>query len=160
MIDEAKIKKDWESIDGIEKILSEIGKHELSVHDHLADIVASLCNIDKMTMLGSSEKAYVAQVRWLFWYAYRYMTGETFEKIGRMTHDCGGHKFASNGIGQGVNKMSALINSDPIWQRRWTTVKRIIKLREQESEVKVDNAITINIPRGLREKINIIIKEK
>lgn len=160
MKSEEEIALELKRLDNVEPILDIMRHYELNIHEYLADYVAALCNTSKEIMLGRSEKVHVAQARWLFWYAYRYMTGETLEKIANMTILCGGHKFTTNGIGQCVNKMSALISTEPLWQKRWNIIKRIIKLRDNNDEKKVDNTIIVSIPRHLRDKISITIKEK
>lgn len=151
---------EWQEMDSIDKILSALRHHELDMQEYLADTVAALCNVRKETMLGGSEKAYIAQARWLFWYAYRYMTGETLEKIANMTLLNGGHKFTTCGIGQSINKMTILISSDPLWEKRWNIIKRIIKLRDAKQEEPQDTTIVVRVPKGLKEKIKFEIKEK
>ena len=73
---------------------------------------------------------------------------------------CGGHRFTPNGIGQCVNKMSQLISSEPMWTKRWTIIKRIIKIRDAVTEKKSEGTITITLPKELKDIINIEIKEK
>lgn len=93
----------------------------------IADFVAALCNIEKEDMFSGSSILSVSQARWLFWYAYRYMTNETYEKIGKEMEFLYGRKFSQFGVSAGVNKMSALIEKEPVWKRRWAIIKRIIK---------------------------------
>lgn len=162
MKSEDTIISEWQEMDSVEKILQAIRHHELDMQDYLAETVAALCNVDKSKMLGGSDKSYLSQTRWLFWYAYRYMTGETFEKIAMITlqQNEGERKFTTTAIGAGYNKMSALIVNDPLWGKRWSIIKRIIKLRENPSAKKEDNTIVISVPKDLRDKISITIKEK
>lgn len=160
MKSEETIALELKRIDNVEPMLDILRHYELDMYQYLADFVAALCNVSKDVMLGKSEKAHIAQPRWLFWYAYRYMTGETLEKVANMTVLCGGYKFTTNGIGQCVNKMSALISTEPLWQKRWNIIKRIIKLRDNDDEKKIDNTIVVSVPKHLRDKISITIKEK
>lgn len=160
MINDDMIASDWRNLDSVEDILEAVKRHEMDIMTYLADTVASLCNISRNDMLKGSSEAHLAQPRWLFWYAYRYMTSETLEKVADMTKRCGGHRFTPNGIGQCVNKMSQMISSEPMWTKRWTIIKRIIKLRDVDSNKKQDSTITITVPKELKDIINIEIKER
>lgn len=160
MINDDMIASDWRNLDSVEDILDAVKRHEMDIMEYLAATVASLCNIELKDMLKLSSEEHLAKPRWLFWYAYRYMTGETLEKVAEMTARCGGHRFTPNSIGQCVNKMSQMISSEPTWTKRWTIVKRIIKIRDSVTDKKSDGTITITIPKELRDIINIEIKEK
>lgn len=155
---EEKIQNDL-STHHIEKALAHLRLLEQGYQCYLADFVCALCGVEKKDMMSGNNSTSV-QARWLYWFSYRYMTNESYKKIASMTEPFKGKRFSTQGIAAGVNKMSQLVESEPIWKKRWTIIKRIIKLREQESEVKVDNTITINIPKDLRDRINISIKEK
>lgn len=119
---------------------------------YLADFIASLCNVEKERMFSSCNDLDVAQARWLFWYAYRYMTGETYEKIGKLSKPIYGKAFTKVGVAASVNKMYTLIEQQPIWRKRWTIVKRIIKL-QNEMEFEPQVPITITIPKNVELKI-------
>jgi hypothetical protein len=67
--------------------------------------------------------------------------------------------FVGRAIQQGVTKMAMMISNEQVWNRRWNIIKRVIKIRYSDDE-KEDNTITINIPKELRKKIKIEIKEK
>lgn len=151
------IMSEWKEVDGINHILDVIRSYEYNIYDYLAETVAALCDVDVKLMLSGSEKVYVSQARALFWYAYRYMTNETYEKIALMTNRY--HTFARVSVGQSINKMGVMIETEPLWKKRWVIIKRIIKLREQNADTVVDT-ITITIPKHLRDKVNINIKEK
>lgn len=114
----------------------------------LAEFVASLCDVEKEKMFSSCNRLDVAQARWLYWYAYRYLTKETYEKIGIITERIHGKKFTKAGVASSVNKMSCMIDSEPIWRKRWAIVKRILKGHDdmmQEPHV----PITITVPRNV-----------
>lgn len=127
---------------------------------YLADFVSALCNVEKEKIFADNSRIDAAQARWLFWYAYRYMTNETYEKIGLLSEKMYGKKFTKVGVASSVNKMSILIEREPIWKKRWTIIKRIIKQQENNGEVKVDNTIVVQVPRELKDKLSIVIKEK
>lgn len=125
-----------------------LSNFEGKIRTYLADIVASLCNVDKEKMFSESNSLDVAQARWLFFYAYRYMTNETYEKIGRLSGELHGKRFTKMGVAASVNKMYSLIEQQPIWRKRWTIVKHIIKL-QNETMVEPQVPITITIPKNV-----------
>ena len=100
---------------------------------YLADFVASLCDVEKERMFSACNDLDVAQARWLYFYAYRYMTGgKTFTKVG---------------VASSVNKMYELIENQPIWRKRWTIIKRVIKAGENVIEDEAKKPIRIIIPK-------------
>ena len=131
-----EIKRDWQQLEteNIEKACELLRQHESRIEDYIADIVASLCNVDCTEMLTNSSTAYLAQARWLYWYAIRYMTNETYDKIALRTTAKSGCSFTPNGIGQSINKMALLVAQEPIWIKRWTIIKHIIKLRDANQQ--------------------------
>lgn len=150
-----QIKSDWEHLenDNIEKACEYLRKYEGDIEDYVADIVASLCNVDVDKMLSDTSVAYLAQARWLYWYALRYMTNETYDKIAERTTRKSEYRFTPNGIGQSINKMSAMIINEPMWTKRWIILKRIIKLRETVIKEKGEmETVTMKIiaPKGVK----------
>lgn len=115
---------------------------------YLADFIASLCNVEKEKMFSTCNNLDVAQARWLFWYAYRYMTNETYEKIGKLSGDLYGKTFTKVGVAASVNKMYELIEQQPIWRKRWLIVKRIIKISNTLIEEQENQPIKIIIPKN------------
>ena len=98
----------------------------------------------------------VVQARGLYWYARRYMTGDTYEKIGKTPTD--GKTFTKVGVATSVNKIAHLIESQPIWKKRWSIIKRIVKTKQQDSGV--DTTIVIQVPKSLKDNVNIVVKDK
>lgn len=150
-----QIKSDWEHLenDNVEKACEYLRRYEGDIEDYVAEIVASLCNVDVNKMLSDTSVAYLAQARWLYWYALRYMTNETYEKIAERTMQKTPYRFTPNGIGQSINKMSAMIVNEPIWTKRWIILKRIIKLRDTVIKEKGDiETVTMKIiaPKGVK----------
>ena len=162
MKSENAIEADWRELDNVDKILNAIRHHEIDMRQYLAETIAALCDVDIKLMLGDCDKVYVAQARWMFWYAYRYMSGDTFKNIARLTSQNNGgvREYTANAVGAGFNKMSQLIRNDAMWQKRWTIIKRIIKLREPHETANADNTIVINVPKELKDQIKIEIKDK
>lgn len=137
------------AIIGICKILED---YEGNIYDHIADFVSSLCCITKERMFSDSKSIDVAQARGLFFYAYRYMTANTYDKIGRITGETYGRRFTPDGVKSSIVKMSELIESNPIWSKRWSILKIIIK----SQKVGVDEScvpITIKVPKNVKATI-------
>ena len=150
-----QIKSDWEHLENenIEKACEYLRRYEGDIEDYVAEIVASLCNVDVDKMLSDTSVAYLAQARWLYWYALRYMTNETYDKIAERTMRKTPYRFTPNGKGQSINKMSAMIVNEPIWTKRWIILKRIIKLRDTVVKEKVETeTVTMKIiaPKGVK----------
>lgn len=114
---------------------------------YLADFVASLCDVEKERMFSACNDLDVAQARWLYFYAYRYMTGETYEKIGKLSREIYGKTFTKVGVAASVNKMYELIEQQPIWRKRWLIVKRIIKFSNSLIEEDEKQPIKIVVPK-------------
>ena len=114
---------------------------------YLADFVASLCDVEKERMFSPCNDLDIAQARWLYFYAYRYMTGETYEKIGKLSQKIYGKTFTKVGVASSVNKMYELIENQPIWRKRWTIIKRVIKAGENVIEDEAKKPIRIIIPK-------------
>lgn len=119
-----------------------------NARQHLADFVASLCNIDKERMQSKCNDLDVAQCRWMFWFAYRFMTNETYDKIGRISEQLYGKRYTKVGVSIGVSKMSSLIEQNSMWKKRWTIIKRVIK-ESNETLVEPPTPITITIPKNV-----------
>jgi len=159
-VNDEKIKQDWAEIDSndLKQALYHLERCEMCVEEYLADAVASLCGVSVNDMMSDSATQHFTHTRWLYWYAYRYMTGESFLKISTVLRD-GWKRFTKYAVIKGVEKMSQMIESEQVWNKRWAVVKRIIKLREQGNEY-IDNTIVVQVPRDIKNKINIVIKTK
>jgi hypothetical protein len=131
----------------IEYICGALNTYGFSVRLYLADFIASLCNVEKEKMFSTCNNLDVAQARWLFWYAYRYMTNETYEKIGKLSGELYGKTFTKVGVAASVNKMYELIEQQPIWRKRWLIVKRIIKFSNTLIEEQENQPIRIVVPK-------------
>lgn len=147
---EEQLRKELEEKEKIamQTICDTLKSHDRMVMNYLADFVASLCNISKEKMFSKKNSLDVSQARGLFWYSYRYMTGETYEKIKRITKEASGSEFTTMGVASSVNKMANLIDKEPVWKTRWSIIKRIIKLNNRFlNEPPVE--ITITLPKNV-----------
>lgn len=118
-----------ESVDKVCRILSSI---EESIIEYISDLVASLCGISKEEMLADSKKAQGVQVRWFLWYCIRYLTNESYEKIASRMEGMDA-TVTGAGIGIGITKMSFLIENEPIWNKRWCIMKKIMKTYNEKN---------------------------
>lgn len=124
----------------------------------LTDKVSEICGISPDDIMVDTHAAHISHARWLFWYAYRYVTNESYLKMSE-TLKTPRKKFVGRAIQQGVTKMSMMIECEPVWRKRWDCIKQVIKQKYGEDE-NVDNTITICVPLHLKEKIKIQIKER
>lgn len=155
-----KIKNDWEILDNsdIEEVCRLLRLHETRIQDYLIDCVASICNVDKLDMMTNTSKLNIIHARWLFWYAYRYMTNESFVRMSEVTLRYG-KKFTEQSISNSVNKMGNMIAKETTWAKRWVLIRRIIKLRNSDKTNAIlgDNlSVTINHPKNIQVKLNVI----
>lgn len=127
------------------------------VHDSIAQLVASLCNVELDEMLAEPKKTPLVQVRWFYWYVLKQLFGETGESISRMTSKY--RTFKAGYIMQGISKMSIMIQEGTIWTKRWSILKRVIidanKVEQQDMFIR---NVTVKVihPQG----VNIEIKQE
>lgn len=147
---EEEIKQELETNErlAMKLVCDTLVNYEDRIRVYLADFVASICNVDIERMFSNCNDLDVAQARWLFWYAYRYMTNETYEKISQLSESMYKRKFTKTCVASGVNKMYNLIEEHPIWKKRWTIVKRIIKTHNA-MVTEPNIPITITIPKNV-----------
>ena len=70
---------------------------------YLANMVASVCDVDVDEMLADTKHIQNSHARWFFWFAYRYMTNENYDSIARKTGTK--RKFTVGSIGYCISKM-------------------------------------------------------
>ena len=92
---------------------------------YLANIIAALCDVDKDEMLSDTKHLYNSHARWFYWFAYRYMTNESYDSIAKRCENY--RKFTESCVGICVAKMSMMVEQEPMWKKRWVITKRIIK---------------------------------
>jgi hypothetical protein len=119
----------------------------------MVDCVASICDVDKLDMMTNVSNLNTIHSRWLFWYAYRYMTKDSFSHISHITLRYG-KKFTEQSVSSSVNKMGNMIDNDTIWAKRWAIIKRIIKLRDSTLSDENQNAVVIvQYPKNVEIKL-------
>ena len=127
----------------------------------LAEKTCELCNvtIEEMFTDTSHSKEYSAHARWLFWYAYRYITGESCKKIAQSTF-FGTRKYSASTVIAALNTIGIKMATEPIWHKRWKLLKQEIKENITDVEIVEDNTIVISVPKGMRSQFNIVVQEK
>lgn len=157
-----RIKEELDAIDNenIEQAIYLLRNHGKDVSSYLASFVAAICDVSVEDMLSEKITFHIAHARWLYYYAYRYMTNESFTKISIQTKT-DKKTYSAKAIQNCVTKMSMMIANEPLWSKRWSVIKRVIKLQQEDRKItNHDNTIIINIPKELKEHIKIEIKEK
>jgi len=141
---EQKVLKDMEII---------LKRHNFNMTTFLAHIIASICDIDVTEIFSVNNKAYLSQSRWMFWYAYRYMTGETYERIAEKT-SFEGHKFHVQAIIHGITSFAKLLEYDRSWGDKWKMVKEFIKIKNGMGQGKDEkHEVVITVPKNVEVKI-------
>lgn len=158
---EEEIKNELMQMDeNIVRAMGYLRNYEKDILNYIAEVVSSVCNVDKERMMSDDRTLPVTQSRWLFWYAYRYMTSYTYERISEETSRECTKQYTAVGVSVGTNKMSVMIEQEPIWKKRWGVVRRIIKLINDDDDTEREaHTITIQVPRELKGQITIKIQE-
>lgn len=148
---EEEMRADFEALEHekIDKVCELLKGHEGSIKSYLADFVANLCDVSLERMLSETSIAYLSQARAFFWYSLRYMHNETYTELSIHTQEISGVFFTPNGIGQSVNKIASLIDKEPVWQKRWTVIRRLIKLYHEST----------GASRGSGESIKLVVRK-
>lgn len=161
MKSEEQIRNDWSNVDVIHEnpTLKDLQIHSQKAKEYLIDCVCAECGVEREEIFSKRRKSRLVHARWLYWYAYRYMTNESFDEIAKSNKKYG-HDFDSRSITGGVNKMAYMISREQHWASRWAALRRTIKLRDDEQKTLFTQKITIYIPKELKNKVEIEIKEK
>lgn len=134
--------------------------HENTIKNSIAEYVASLCNVSADDILGGKDGMDVIQARWMFFHAYKYMTGDTCGSIGRLVKNSNGEPYRPQSVSYGITQISALIESVPLWYKRWIILRSVIKKANDviSSDVEPinDEPVKIIVPKNI--KVELIKK--
>ena len=124
-------------------------------NEYLAEIVASVCDVDVNDLLCDTRHIRNSHARWLYWYAYRYMTRESYKTISERHAKY--KKFTEGGVGISIARMNIMIDQEPIWKKRWLIIRNILRAIEDESMEQETTTLTLNVvpPKGIDVKINL-----
>lgn len=128
---------------------------------HIGVLSANQCNIEFDEILETTRMEHIVKCRWLWWFAYRYLTNSSYRKIASDFHKSG-IKFTPAAIAIGTYKMTRLISDEPIWGKRWKNLKCLVKQYNKDEDY-VDETLakkTINIVITKPKNIDINIEYK
>lgn len=131
--------------------------NDIQINDSLLTFILSICNVTTQDFMTKSNQ-YHSQVKWLYWYACRYIRNETYLKISQR-QITSRKQYTLDAVRKGVERMSDLINTDIIWKERWDALLDYCNARpiKQDSKIK----LTIDLPRGIKKNdVEIYIKDK
>lgn len=128
MKDEKLIREDVEIIEDstIGEACRLLSKYNKDIEKYIAELVAAICNVSKDEMLQDTGDSKNRTARWLYWYAIRYMTNDTYVDIAKRSTN--GKVFTGSCVALSNIKMADLISQGGIWSQRWSYIKRIIKM--------------------------------
>ena len=157
------IQERWRQLDeqDIKDLCDTLRSHEKQIQGYLCEVIASVCDVDKDSLLTSTDNISIAHARWLFWYSLRYITKETYEKMAESINKEYGFSFRARSITSGVNKMATMIDRDDLWKDRWRIVRHVLGLRTPSKQQQINfmedtkGKIVLAVPRALKNKIVI-----
>lgn len=118
--------------------------NELSAK-HLAQITADLCGVDCEDLLHDTSHRTNSEARYLYWFAYRYLTEESYSSIAKKPWQ---RRFTEQCVGAAILRMANMISANTIWTKRWVILKHVIKgileHKPKQSEL-FDDEVTIRI---------------
>lgn len=121
----------------IDTICQSLANYSDNLCDYLATFVAKICKVSNKEMFSETKNLDIVRARWLYWYAYRYMTDATYETIALHNNCKENKKFTRVAVNQGVSRMALLISEeDTIWAKRWNIIRRVIKAMLKQNDAK------------------------
>lgn len=159
---ENEIAQELQSIDNstIKKACDLLRRHGAETFAYLADMVAAVCEVDTAEMLNDTKHLKNSHARWLFWYAYRYVTNEGYDSIANKTAKK--RKFTASSVGYCITNMSMMVDSEPIWKKRWIIIKRVINAilnneqgNKELSELQETLTFKLFPPKGFKGNVKV-----
>lgn len=137
----------------IEEVCKRLQGYTQDITHTLVELVASLCDITKEELLRDKKHLASKHARWLYWYAYRQLTNESYETMSQRFKQYG--RFPANSIGWAVANMSMMIASGTIWTKRYAMIKKVIRAanRCEESEHPKDIVVKVVAPKDIKIEI-------
>lgn len=126
--------------------------------ENVLNFVCETCDMTKDEILSHNRTMPLPLVRGFFWYLVRRATGYSNLHIAKIT-SYNGYTFTSAGVGSAITRIMDAITHDKLWASRWS--KAVIDLDlakaiEKDEEV----LVTMVVPKGMKHKVKIDIKEK
>lgn len=116
----------------------------------IAELVASVCDVDKEEMLSGNRDIHNTHARYLYWYALKYLTHDSNLVIGETSIP--NKIYTTDCVRKGINYVIKLIDYHPQWAKRWRAVKRVVSTIKNET-IEKKNKIIISVPEGIEVEI-------
>lgn len=127
-------------------------------YEEILDMVCELCAVDKQALMSKSRAMPYPQVRGFFWCILRKVTGYSNNYIAEESAKFG-HKYSIPCIGSAITRISHSIYHERLWRDRWDAVVTKYGLEKKDKyNNKID--VTIYVPKGMKQSINVEIKER
>lgn len=136
-----------------------MSKYDQITPQMLAIVISTLCGVSVADMM-TEKRNHRVFARWFLYYAYRYATSASYEKICEMfTYD--GNKPSYSSVRNGILSFSQVVETNKYWNDKWSVVRSIIANKGQctsENNTLTKHVITITIPKELENTITIKTK--
>lgn len=127
-------------------------------YEDILDTVCELCVVDKDVLMSKTRAMPYPQVRGFFWCVLRKVTGYSNNYIADVGAQFG-HRYSVPCIGSAITRISHSIYHERIWRERWgKIVERYGLAKKDKLNNKID--VVLYVPRGMKQSINIEIKER
>ena len=126
--------------------------------EYILNYVCEVCDMTSAEVLSHRRIMPIPLVRGFFWYLVRRATGYSNQHIANIT-STGEYTFTSAGVGSSITRIINAISHDRLWNARWKQAiidLNLAKAIEKDEEV----VVSMLVPKGMRNKIKIEIKEK
>lgn len=152
MTKEEQVKYDvaYLEVQTVERACDLIQSYNGDLRAYLARFTAALCDVDYISIMTDTKHIDSVRARWLFWYGYRYMTGDSYETIANVNKEW--REFAPSSVGAAITKMAMLISKESIWTKRWYYLKKIIRSIQKPIDMEKDlfsSKVVITYPKNV-----------
>lgn len=125
----------------------------------IIDVVCEICNVDRTQLLSNSRKHSLPVFRGFLWYVIRRVTRCSNSHIAKVTATSE-REYTGAAVGVAINKAMELIYREKYWRKCWDDVATKLQLSNSNIDEQDDIDITIVVPKGRKNKVNVKIKEK
>lgn len=126
--------------------------------ERILTYVCETCDMTREEILSHRRITPIPLVRGFFWYLIRRTTGFSNLHIAKVTSN-GKYTFTSAGVGSSISRIIDAISHDKLWALRW---KKAVQDLDLGKSVEKDEefVLSMTVPRGMRNKVKIDIKER
>lgn len=153
-------RNDWAVMrEDIDNAIALLRRYNENVGSYIVDVVAAVCDVRAEDIMSGICTAHITHARWLYWYSMKYMTKSSSLSIAIASSKLFNKTYTEQAVAHSVSKMSSMIEMEQEWARRWAVVRRVIRLSNDDEDGEKP-VIVIEIPKELKKKLTIQIKEK